>query len=187
MTRLRIVITILALFVLSACVKPVIYDSDEQVAKVSYSSKEPTSITLVTVINRFNGSGGHTAIVINGSQRVVFDPAGTFKSKYVAERNDFIYGMSPAVLSAYYSYHARKRWRVVTQTVEVTPEIAEMVFQSAKNYGPVADGYCAKSSTKILRAIPGFESLPNTFFPVRTMNAFAELPGVTTQTIIEDD
>ena len=187
MTRPRILLSLLALFILSACLKPVIYEPDEVVSRAAYTSNEPPSITLVTLINNSTGTGGHTALVINASQRVIFDPAGNFKSRSVPEQNDLLYGITPAALSTYYSFHARKQWHVVTQKIEVTPEVAEAVFQAAKNYGPVPDGFCAASSTKILRSVPGFESIPQTFFPVRTMKAFAELPGVETNKIFEDD
>lgn len=187
MSRSRLILSVLALFILAACTKPVIYEPDEVVARAAYTANEPPSITLVTVISNTNGSGGHSALVINASQRAIFDPAGNYKAAAVPEQNDFLYGITPAALRSYYGFHARKEWHVVTQKIEVTPEVAEAVFQAAKNYGPVPDGFCSASTTKILRSVPGFESIPQTFFPVRTMKAFAKLPGVETNKIFEDD
>jgi hypothetical protein len=185
--RIRTLLPLLLVLALAACSGEKIWASDEAVAKAAYVDDGPPSITLVTVINNGNGSGGHTALVINAQQRVVFDPAGNFKSPQAPERNDFVYGMNPTMLRAYYGFHARKEWHVVTQTVEVTPEVAEQVYQLAKNYGAVPGGFCGNSTTNILAQVPGFESIGHSFFPVRIMKKFAELPGVVTEKIYEDD
>ncbi len=186
MPRVIKFLPLVLLLVLSACAES-IWASDEAVTKYSYSNNEPPSITLVTVINNNNGSGGHSALLINAHERVIFDPAGNFKSSWAPERNDFVYGMSPAVLKTYYSFHARKAWHVVTQKVIVTPEIAEMVYNATKNYGAVPKAMCSISVTNILKKIPGFESIPRTAFPKTIMKAFAKLPGVTTDKIYEYD
>ncbi|MDZ4134002.1 MAG: hypothetical protein U1D06_00195, partial [Paracoccaceae bacterium] len=64
---------------LSACgtAEP-IWATDEAVARARYVSTEPPSITLYTVQATRDGSGAHAALLINGSQRVIFDPAGTW-------------------------------------------------------------------------------------------------------------
>lgn len=36
-------------------------------------------ISLYTMVNNESGAGAHSALVINASQRVIFDPTGTFK------------------------------------------------------------------------------------------------------------
>ncbi len=186
MKSFRNLLPLIFLMALSACAEK-IWAPDEAVAKAHYSSKEPPSVTLVTVINNRDGGGGHSAILINASERVVFDPAGNWKSKYAPERNDFVYGMSPAVLKSYYGFHARKAWHVVIQKKIVSPEIAAMVYQSAKNYGAVPSAFCSNSVTTILRTIPGFESIPHSLLPKKTMQAFAKLPNVTTEKIYEYD
>jgi len=171
---------------LSACAKSV-WAPDEVIAKSTYSSSDPATLTLVTIINNNSGEGGHSGLVINASQRVVFDPAGNFKSDLAPERNDLVYGMSPRVLRAYYGFHARKAWHVVTQEIEVTPEIAELAFKIARNNGAAGSGFCASSVTSILRQIPGFKHIPHSLSPKRTMRVFAELEGVKTEKIYEYD
>ena len=187
MNRYRLVLSLLMLTALAACGGEKIWAPDDAVARAAYIHDAPPSITLVTVISNGNGSGGHSALVINGQQRVAFDPAGNFKSPQAPERNDFVYGMNPAMLKAYYGFHARKEWHVVLQEVEVTPEIAETAFQLTKNNGAVAKSMCSSSVTKILSQIPGFESIPHSLFPKSTMNNFADIPGVKTSKIFEDD
>lgn len=186
MSRLRVLLPLLFLVALSACAKSV-WAPNDAVVRAAYISNDPPSISLVTVINNRTGAGGHTALVINAEQRVVFDPAGNFKYALAPERNDFLYGMTPPVLRAYYGFHARKAWHVVIQKVLVSPEVAEKVYQLAKNYGAVASGFCAESVTTILKKVPGFKSIPVSFSPVRTMKRFAKIPGVVTRTIYEDD
>ncbi len=186
MSSLRAFVPVLLLFVLSACAQSV-WAPDEAVSRAAYVDDGPPSISLVTVINNRSGAGGHSALVINAEQRVVFDPAGNFKYKRAPERNDFLYGMNPQVLRAYYGFHARKAWHVVIQKKVVSPEVAQKAYDLAKNYGAVAPGFCAVSTTTILRQLPGFESIPVSFSPKQTMKRFAKLPGVETQTIYEND
>jgi len=186
MARIRFFGMLILLIGLSACARSV-WAPDDAVAKAAYVSNDPPSITLVTVINNNTGAGGHTALIINASQRVAFDPAGTFKSKQAPERNDVVYGMRPAVLQAYFSFHARTAWHVVTQKIIVSREVAEKALQLAKTNGAVASGFCANATTRLLRKVPGFETIPVSFFPIRTMKNFAKLPGVITNTIYEYD
>lgn len=188
MIRLRHLIPVLALFALAACSGKSVWAPDEAIAAAAYvAPDEPPSLTLVTVINNGNGSGGHSALLINAHQKVVFDPAGNFKTPLAPERNDLVYGMYPEMLTAYFGFHARKEWHVVTQRIVVTPEIAELAFQSAKNYGAVPSAYCAVSVSRILSGIPGFESISRSMSPKRLMRDFAELPGVQTDKIYEYD
>ncbi len=186
MHRFRLLLPVLLLVSLSACAEK-IWATDEAVAKAHYVSSEPTSVTLVTVINNNSGSGGHSSILINASERVVFDPAGNWKHSWAPERNDFVYGMTPHILDTYYSFHARTAWHVVIQKKLVSPEIAQLVYNSAKNYGAVPSSMCASSVSAILSNIPGFEHLQHTVSPKRIMKDFASLPGVTTEKIFEYD
>ncbi len=187
MVRIRILLTLAMISLLVACTGKKVWAPDDAVTKATYSHDAPPSITLVTVINNHDGSGGHSALVINAHQRVVFDPAGNYKHELTPERNDFVYGMTPRMLQAYYGFHARTEWHVITQEIEVEPEISESVFQSAKNNGAVASAYCANSVSAILSRVPGFESVRHSLFPKRLMADFAELPGVKTETIFEYD
>jgi hypothetical protein len=164
-----------------------IWAPDDVVARAAFHSSEPTSITLLTVVSTSNGSGAHTGLIINASQRVIFDPAGTFKHPLMPERNDVHYGLTDQRLEVYLDYHARVTFYVVTQKKLVSPEIAELVLNRAQAYGAVAKAHCADSISEILRTVPGFESLPHTWYPVKLMEAFGQLPGVVQKTIHDDD
>ena len=61
--------------------------------------------------------------MINGSQRVIFDPAGTVRLSAVPERGDVLYGISPKVADFYARAHARETFHVVIQEIEVSPDI----------------------------------------------------------------
>ncbi len=187
MTRLRLLLPLVLMTLLSACAAQSVWAPDDVVAKSSYSYSGPPSITLVTVINNRTGEGGHSAIIINARERIIFDPAGNFESSAVPERNDVLFGISPAALRSYYGFHARKAWHVVTQTIEVTPEVAEAAYRYALENGAVAPGFCAINTTGLLRKLPQFKDMPSTFFPRTAMAAFARYPGVKTDKIYEYD
>ena len=184
---LRILLPLLAFLALAACGAESEWASDEFVEAKRYVHDGPPTLTLFTVISNRSGAGAHLGLMINGSERVLFDPAGTFQHPNIPERNDVHYGITPAVVDFYIDYHARETYHVVRQDIVVSPEVAEQAIRLVEAYGAVPKGYCTKSITAILRQLPGFESMPNSFYPKKAMEAFGRLPGVTTQTFYDDD
>lgn len=144
-------------------------------------------ITLYTMKNVASGNGAHSSLLINASQRVLFDPAGTFKQDVMPERNDVLFGVTPRFEKFYVSFHARSTYYVVGQTVEVSPEVAEQALNIALISGPVAQANCARVTSRILRQLPGFEGIRQTWGPNRIQEDFAKLSGVTTVEYREDD
>jgi hypothetical protein len=178
---------LVAALVLSACAAQSTWAPDDQVQAARFVAGPPTSITLYTVISTRNGSGGHSAILVNASERVIFDPAGTWHHPRLPERNDVHFGMTDRAIAFYIDYHARETFDVVEQTVLVPPEVAEQVLRRVQEYGAVPKAMCTQATSAILRGTPGFESLPSTWFPDRLADAFGAMPGVTTRTITDDD
>ena len=176
-----------AALILSGCAGPSPFASDEEIAAVSYRNDGPTELTLLTMLNNRTDGGAHTSLLISSSDRVIFDPAGSFKARGIPERNDVLFGISPAAEQAYIGAHARSTHRVVIQTVQVPPEHAALARSLALQAGPVAGAFCASSTVDLLNQIPGFESLDSTFYPDRLMEQFGTLPGVQTTVYREDD
>jgi len=184
---IRLVLALCAVLALAACGAEPKWASDEAVASARYVHNGPPEITLFTVINNNSEAGAHTGLLINGSERIIFDPAGTWYHPALPERNDVHYGMSPRMVSYYIDYHARETFRMIEQRVTVTPGVAELVMARAKAYGAVPKAQCANAVSSILRGVPGFEGLPSTWYPNTLSDAFGALPGVTTRTILDDD
>jgi hypothetical protein len=138
-------------------------------------------------VNKRSGSGAHSAILVNASERVIFDPAGSWRHPKVPERNDVHFGMTDKAVAFYIDYHARETYDVVEQTVVVSPEVAELVLEKVKAHGAVANAMCTSATSSILRSTPGFETLPATMFPKPLSKSFAELPGASTRVITDDD
>lgn len=117
----------------------------------------------------------------------MFDPAGTWHHPALPERNDVHFGVTPKMVTFYIDYHARETFDVIEQRIMVSPGVAELVAQRAKAYGAVPKAQCANSISAILRGVPGFESLPQTYYPNKLSVAFGALPGVTSRKITDDD
>lgn len=183
----RLFLSFILLFGLAACAAESVWAPTEEVQRKIYRHPGPPSLTLVTVISNDTGRGGHSALLINGSQRVIFDPAGTWYHPHIPERNDVHYGMTDDAVDFYYDYHARVTWHVVTHEKQVSPEVAEKALQLAQAYGAVPKAYCANSIGEILRQLPGFESVALTMFPVPLMESFAALGGTVTRTYRDND
>jgi hypothetical protein len=161
--------------------------SPAAVAAAAYAAPGPKTLTLITVVNNRTGSGGHTGLIVNGSQQVIFDPAGSFRDPRVVERGDVLYGMTPAWVQSYKSAHARSTYHIVSQEIQVTPAQAERALQLVQASGPVPSAYCANATSAILAQVPGFAGVSNTFYPVKLMDQFGALPGVKTTKYYEDD
>ncbi|SFG66494.1 hypothetical protein [Sulfitobacter dubius] len=186
---MRTLFTVIALVgVLAGCSVDQSPDSPpDVVARAAYRSSEPPSLTLMTMVNNRTGSGGHTALMVNGSQRVIFDPAGSFRDARLVERGDVLYGVTPGWLQAYKSAHARSTFHVVTQEIQVTPAVAERALQLVTTHGAVPGAFCASATSGILGEIPSFQNVGSTFYPVKLQERFEALPGVTTTKYYEDD
>ena len=161
--------------------------SIEAVNAAAFRASGPKSITIFTMINNRTGSGGHTAMLVNGSQQVIFDPAGSFRDPRVIERGDVLYGMTPGWVQAYKSAHARDTHHVVSQEITVTAEQAEQALRLVQANGSVPGAFCASATTEILAQIDGFENIDTTFYPEKLMNQFAQRPGVRTSRHYEND
>ncbi|MEO8240760.1 MAG: hypothetical protein ABI832_00540 [bacterium] len=184
---LRVALGLLAMVFLVACTADHKFASDAVVARAHYVDPNPPSITLMTSINTRTHSGAHAGLLINGTERVLFDPAGSFEHPSAPEREDMLYGMTPTMLSFYADYQGVAPFELIEQTIYVTPEIAEQVKQAAIKYGAANKAECTKAIATVLRDVPGFQSLPMTWFPKAMAKAFATLPGVHSQTITSLD
>lgn len=183
----RAVLALGLLLGLAACAAEPVWAPDDAVARARFEPVGPPTVTLYTMVSNRSGAGGHSALMIDGDQRLLFDPAGTWHHPAAPERNDVIFGMSPQLLGFYIDYHARETYHVVAQQVEVSPEVAAQLSRAVQEHGAVPKAQCSLSVSSILRQVPGWDHIGQSYFPVRTMNAFGEIPGVRSEQIFDDD
>lgn len=172
---------------LAACSTPQPRASAAEIAAVSYRDPGASYITVLTVLNTGSGSGAHSALMINANERIIFDPAGSFKAVGVPEYDDVLFGVSPAVFDAYRGANARTDYHVVTQTFEVSPETAQIAYQLVRNYGPVPRSFCTQATTQVLQQVPGFEEVKTTLFPNNLYDQLSTMPGVQTARFYDED
>lgn len=184
---LRLALGLMALLALAGCGADNIYASDAEVDRVRYSSDKPPSITLLTVINTRSGEGAHSAMIVNGSEQVIWDPAGTWHLPQSPERHDVHYGAHPGVTRHYIDYHTRVSFYTVAQKIEVPLAVANQAIREMEAYGAVPKANCSRSVGTILKRLPGFETIKVAWFPKATMEQFGKLPGVTTQEFRDND
>lgn len=172
---------------LSACATQEVWAPDDVVSRAIYRDDGPKHLTLYTMKNIGSDNGAHSALVINASQRVMFDPAGSWVQEQMPERNDVLFGVSPQLENYYVSFHARVTYYVVGQRVAVPPEVAERALNLALVAGPVAQANCTRFTSRLLRDLPGFEGIRQTWFPNKLSDDFGQLPGVQTREYRESD
>lgn len=186
MQKLTTLMVVAVLALLAACTKPVVWAPEEDVIAARYQHDGPTEIVLYNVVSNDRDRGEHAALVINASQRVLFDPAGTWTHPESPERHDVHYGMTDRQIFRYTYYHARRTHRVRIQHLQVPRETAEYILRLAEQYGPVPDAYCARSIGDILSQVPGFEHIEVSFYPNNLSDQFALIPGVVEEVIYSD-
>ena len=172
---------------LMGCTGPIVRAPEPVIEQARYVGTGPKSLTLYTMKTVRSDSGAHTALLIDASQRVMFDPAGSFRQELIPERDDVLFGMSPRLEAYYASYHARASYYVISQKKEVSPDVAEMALNQALSYGSVPQAFCAQATSSIISRLPGFESIGRTFFPNSLSDDFGRLRGVVTREYREAD
>lgn len=190
MFKVRTIISVISLVFLMACEgseKNAPIASSMEIQQAAYISSLPNSITLMTMVKENGDFGEHSGLLINASQQVLYDPAGTFRHSTSPNARDVNYGMHPAMVEYYKSYHARRGYYVVAQEIQVSPEIAELIFQRAVAQGETAKLRCGISVSSVLNGLPMFANIPTTYYPGKIMQRFGEVPNVTTTYVYEDD
>ncbi len=183
----RWVLLIATAITLSACAEQKQSAPDVDVTKAAYRNDGPARLTLFTMINNKTGAGMHSSLMINASQRVIFDPAGSFRHESVPERNDVVFGVTPRMAEVYTRYHARLTYHVKVQQIDVSPEVAEMAMREVLANGAVGKARCANATSQIIARLPGFEHIRQTWFPVKLAKQFGEIPGVASRDLYEYD
>ena len=178
-----------AVVLLAACGADNIYAPEAVVQRARYvDTADPPYVTLFTVINNQNGAGAHSSLLINGSQRVLFDPAGSWVSPASPEQHDVHFGVTDGVLRFYIDYHARMSYRVLEQTLPVSLATADALIAAAEAHGSADKGFCAVSVTQVLDKVPEFRSAIHfTPFPIHLSKEFGRLAGVSDVVVYDND
>lgn len=158
-----------------------------EIDRVAYMHPGPKYLTLLTMINVGSDNGAHTGLLINASQRVLWDPAGTFGHETIPRSNDVHFGITPQLEDLYISFHSRETFYTLIQEIDVSPAVAEQALRLAIANGPTPKASCTRHTSAMLGKLPGFESIRTTFFPNNLSDQFGALPGVRSRTYREDD
>ncbi len=186
LSALRSGLVVLAsLLALAGCA---IYEpaSPDEISRARYVSEEPYSVTLISMVSNRSGRSAHSALLINGSEQVLYDPAGTFTHPDLPRRGDIHYGVTPRYLDYYERYHARFSHHVHSQTVYVSRATADQVLANAQAQGPTPKMLCNTAVAAVLRPVPPFTEVSGSIFPEPARQDFAQIPGVVERFVYGD-
>jgi len=173
---------------LSACANPNAGTAPaEEIAASRFANPEPAYVSLLTMVNTNSEFGEHAALLINGSQQIIYDPAGSFRHSQLPRRDDVVYGITPRYAEYYNSYHARFGYYVKVQKLEITREEADAMIAAAIARGSVPKLFCATAISDVLNDFPQFADIRPTFFPGAIMKRVANIPGIETTEVREND
>ncbi len=183
---LRIVLGLVVLAGLVACTDQTAA-RPEIIAANHFVSGEPPSLTIVNMKNVGSGASEHTGLLINGSEQVLFDPAGNFRHPRSPRAGDVHYGVTPVIFQAYNSFHARSDYYLTIQKLPMTLAQADALIARAQAQGPTRQMFCADTVASVLQDMPQFADVRRTMFPSAIERYFAQYPGVSTTTFYESD
>ena len=129
-------------------------------------------MTLITVLSKRAGSGGHSALIVNGERRVIFDLAGSLFHVSLAVSGDVIYGANLAVVESYIGYHTRNTDDTVAETLDITDAVASDLLIRVMLHGTVMQSFGTQSVGALLRFTPGFKYIRPTFPSKKTHGEF---------------
>ena len=182
----RAILVLGAALALAGC-EPYRPASLDDVAAARYVSEAPPSVTLISMVNNRTGRSAHSALLINGSQQVLYDPAGTFSHPDLPRRDDIHYGMTPRFVDYYERYHARFSHHVEAHQVPISPAQADQLIANAQAEGKALKMHCALAVADVLRPVPPFGNAPRSYYPEGLRADFAAMPGVRTSYVRESD
>ncbi|TMV80903.1 hypothetical protein FGG78_25195 [Thioclava sp. BHET1] len=174
MYRLLLCLGLLAALAACGSNRPVA--TQDAVTQAAYHDpSDPPSLTVMTTIRNTTGSGAHSSLLINASQRVIFDPAGSFQSPEVPQRGDVLYGITPRRLEAYIRFQSTEGFHVVAERIPVSPEVAQMALNEAIHNGSASQGLCADNVSTLLKKLPGMP-VRTALFPKQVMREVSKMP-----------
>ena len=158
-----------------------------EISAAQFNNPDPAFVSLITMVNSNSEIGAHSALLLNGSQQIIYDPAGSFRHSELPRRDDVVYGITPRFADYYNSYHARFGYYVKVQTLDISREQADAMIAAAQARGHVGKLFCATAVADVMNDFPQFANIPVTFFPGAIMKRVARIDAVDTVVISEDD
>jgi hypothetical protein len=183
---LRFLMVAAAAAVLSGCA---VYSSaePEEISRAHFSSDEPASVTLISMVKASSDRSAHSALLINGSEQILYDPAGTFQHPDLPRSGDIHYGMTPRFVDYYERYHARFSHYAQSQKIMVSRSTADQIIANAKAEGRTPKLFCSVSTASILKPVAPFNDVTTSFLPEALRKDFERIPGVETSYVYESD
>lgn len=186
MLMVRMILALTLVWGLGACSDPS-SASPEAIAAAHYVSGKEPSLTVITMRNGGSDIAEHTGLLINGSEQVLFDPAGNFRHPQAPRSGDVHYGINEGIYQRYLSFHARQGYYLEIQEVPVSLETADALIARAQSQGVTRQLFCASTVSEVLNDTPPFEGISVSMVPGSIARYFAKYPGVVTTEFHEND
>ncbi len=147
----------------------------------------PPSTTLVLAEHKGGSGAVHAALIVTGSERLIYDPSGSFTHPDTRRYGDVVYGASDDIVELFALHNADKNHDAVMRTIALQPEEAETMLDAARTHGGAMPGFCAKSVASVLRSVPRFASMRDTFWPSNVQQDFESIAPVAIRSVTDTD
>lgn len=159
----------------------------EEISRARYVSDEQPYVAVVSMVSNKTDKAAHTALFINASERVIYDPAGSFQHDAMPERGDIHYGATDRMIDYYERYHARFSHHVHVQKIYVSRDVAEQTLRRAQAQGPSPKSFCTTHTIKVLNDVDGLPHFESSFYPEKLRRQVARIPQVQNSYVYEND
>ncbi|MHA3978019.1 hypothetical protein ACW9UR_10075 [Halovulum sp. GXIMD14794] len=159
----------------------------EEISRARHVSDEEPYVAVVSMVSNKSDRAAHTALFINASERVIYDPAGTFQHDSMPERGDIHYGATDRMIDYYERYHARFSHHVHVQKIYVSRDVAEQTLRRAQAQGPSPKSFCTTHTIKVLNDVDGLPQFESSFYPEKLRSQVARMLQVEDRYVYEYD
>ncbi len=147
----------------------------------------PPSTTLVLAEHKGGSGAVHAALIVTGSERLIYDPSGSFTHPDTRRYGDVVYGASDEIVELFALHNADRNHDAVMRTIALESDEAEILLNSARTHGGAMPGFCAKSVASVLRSVPRFASMRDTFWPSNVQQDFENVSPVEIRSVSDTD
>lgn len=166
--------------------------SSDELAEIARTvSYHPTdaqpSATLIVSQEKNGGGGVHAALMITGSEQLIYDPSGSYHNSRTRRVGDVVYGVTPKVVEEFALHQADYRHDAVLHQVPISHDLAEALLRRARAHGGSLPGFCASNISDVVGRAGPFAGVRDTMWPSELSEDFGRIEGVETRVVTDED
>jgi RHS repeat-associated protein len=138
---------------------------------------DPLGLETVVIIMSGNFNPHAAVRVDNGSDPVLYDPAGSYNFGYMRPSGDQFWGQQ-SDLDRYINYHLKDGSDITLYRFNTTPKQESIIANRIENQEGVMGGFCAQATSGVIDGVGPFDDLGGYWLPSSLGKKLSKLPEV---------